>query len=144
MKLVGFNFEKIYVERFLASLNDLKVETNIDIKEITEVKQDFFKSKEELIGIKFAFNLDYQPNIAKIEFIGSIVLSLDSKMAKEVLKKWKEKALPSEFRLNLFNLILKKSTLRALRLEEEMNLPTHIPFPSFKKTEEKTEEKTET
>jgi len=59
-------------------------------------------------------------------------MGLDPGKSKEVLKKWKDKEIPEDFRLVLFNIILKKSSLRALQLEEEMNLPTHFPLPSIK------------
>ena len=37
-----------------------------------------------------------------------------------------------ELRMNLFNLILRKSNIKALELEDEMNLPLHIPFPPLR------------
>ena len=44
----------------------------------------------------------------------------------------KDKKMPENFRMTLFNLILRKSSLKALQLEEEMNLPTHIQLPTLK------------
>jgi len=35
----------------------------------------------------------------------------------------------------LFNIILKKSTLKALQIEEELNIPLHMQLPSLKKQE---------
>jgi hypothetical protein len=29
----------------------------------------------------------------------------------------------------MFNIVLKKSTIKALELEDELNLPYHIPIP---------------
>lgn len=136
MKLVGFNFDKISVEKMSSQFENLKISTKIDISDISSVKSDFFKTKEELLGIKFSFGLDYEPNIAKIELIGTILLSLDSKIAKEALKQWKDKKISEEFKLPVFNIILRKATLRALRLEEEMNLPLHIQLPSLRKDQE--------
>ncbi len=136
MKLIGFNFDKISVEKMSSQFENLKISTKIDISNISSTKSDFFKTKEELLGIKFSFGLDYDPNIAKIELIGTILLSLDSKIAKEALKQWKDKKISEEFRLPVFNIILRKATLRALRLEEEMNLPLHIQLPSLRKDQE--------
>ena len=136
MKLIGFNFDKISVEKMASQFENLKINTKIDIPNISSVKSDLFKNKEELLGIKFSFNLNYEPNIAKIELIGTILLSLDSKIAKEALKQWKDKKISEEFKLPVFNIILRKATLRALRLEEEMNLPLHIQLPSLRKDQE--------
>ena len=133
MKLVGFNFTKISVERLKGKLENVKVKTNIDVPEITSVKSDVIKTEEDLLGAHFTFVLEYSPDVAKIEFSGNMVVAVDSATAKEVLKNWKEKQTPEDFRLALFNIILKKSTLRALQLEEEINLPLHVQLPSLQK-----------
>jgi len=77
--------------------------------------------------------VDYSPGFAKGELEGKILIAVDPKIAKEILKQWKKKKMPEDFRLLLFNVILKKSSLKALYLEEELNLPLHMPMPSFKK-----------
>ncbi len=141
MKIVGFNFTKISVEKNKESLEDLKINTNIDISEIKEVKADFFKSQEELLSFKFEFKLDYDPDMAKIELKGVIVLALEPKLSKDLLKQWKDKQIPPDFKLNLLNLILRKSTLKCLQLEEEMNLPLHMRLPSLTMKEEQSEKK---
>ena len=38
-----------------------------------------------------------------------------------------------EFRILLFNIILRKANIKALELEEQMNLTLHIPLPTLKK-----------
>ncbi len=136
MKLLGFNFTKINIEKEKDSFKDLKISNNIDIASITEVKQDVFKSNDEVLAIKFKYNVSYEPKIAKIDLEGSILLSLDdTKLAKEVLKKWKDKETPEEFKIPLFNIIFRKAGLKALELEEEMNLPIHIQMPMLRKQE---------
>jgi len=133
MKLMGFNFRKINVEKMSDSLKDLKINTKIDIAEINKVKADFYQGKEEMMGIRFSYEVDYAPNIAKIEFEGTILLGVEPKIAKEVLKQWENKNMPEDFRIPLFNIILKKSNLKAMQLEEELNLPLHVPLPSLRK-----------
>ncbi|MDO8528440.1 MAG: hypothetical protein Q7S06_00940 [Nanoarchaeota archaeon] len=140
MRVVGFNFNKMYAERSSSSYEKLSVKTNIDISEIKGVKQDLFKTEEDFIGVKFSFNLEYDPNIAKIELTGDIVFSMDSKTAEEVLKQWKTKNIPEDFRIFLYNFILKKSNVKAFQFEEELNLPLHIPLPSVRKEEPKKKE----
>ena len=53
------------------------------------------------------------------------------------------KNLPEEFRLSVFNLILKKSSLKALQLEEELNIPLHIAMP-FLKAQDKSQDSKQT
>ena len=139
MRLVGFNFNKINIEKFSDKIENLKINTDMGISDIIEVKSDFFKTKEELIGFKFTYNINYDPDFAKIELVGDVLLAIESKTAKDILKQWKDKKIPEDFRVILFNIILKKCNLRALQLEDEMNLPPHISLPSLKKQEDKKE-----
>jgi len=133
MKVVGFSFNKINVEKFKNNFEKLNVHTNMDISEIKGIKQELFKTKEEFLGVKFKFILNYDPEIAKIELNGEIIFSVDSKLAKDIIKQWKNKKMPENFRLTLFNFILRKSNLKAFQLEEEMNLPLHISLPLIRK-----------
>lgn len=134
---MGFNFSKINAEKISDNLENLKINTGIDIAEIKEVKSNFFKTKEELIGIKFEYKVDYEPGIAKLNFLGNMIVSIDSREAKDVLKQWNDKKMPENFKLTIFNIILKRSSLKALQLEDEFNLPPHVPLPSIKAPENK-------
>ena len=138
MKILGFNLTKISAEKISSKLENVKINTNIDISEISEAKADeMIKLKEDILTIKFTFILDYT-DYAKIEFQGILILAIDSKDSKEILKNWKnDKKISDEFRISLFNLILRKSTLRALQLEEEIGIPLHLPLPSLKYPDKK-------
>jgi len=139
MKVVGFNFKKISVERLGEKVENLKINTKIDIPDIKNLKSEFIKTKDELLQINFVYTVDYEPNFAKIEFTGNFVIALDQKDAKDILKQWKDKKMSNELRINFFNIILRKSNIKALELEDEMNLPLHISFPSLKLEDQKTE-----
>jgi hypothetical protein len=133
MKIVGFNFLKIHGEKTTQNLiQNFKINTNIDIADINEVKSDIFNSNESLLGIKFQYNIFYEPQIANISLAGMILISLPSKDSKELIKQWKNKQIPDEFKLPIFNIILKKSNLRAIQIEDELGLPTHITMPTLK------------
>ncbi len=135
MKIVGFNFNKINIEKLSDKVDNLKINTDIDISEIKEIKSDFFKTKEDIITVKFFYNINYEPNFAKIEFVGNVLLAIESKTTKNILKQWKDKKMSEEFKITLFNIILRKSNLKALQLEDEINLPLHISLPSLKQKE---------
>ena len=141
MRLIGFNFNKINVGKFSNKFKDLKVNTNIDIKDIKEINSNLFNTEEEFIGVRFNYEVVYDPKIAKIDLAGDVLFAVKSKISKEILKQWKDKEMPEDFRITLFNIILKKSNLKALQLEDEMNLPLHINMPSLKKQETKPKDK---
>ncbi len=132
MKILGLNFTKLNAEKFSVETKGVKIGTHIDLSEIREVKTDFFSSKEKVLGIKFSYEIDYEPNFAKIKLAGNILVSVDEQSFSKILEGWKTKNLPEEFRLGIFNLILKKSSLKALQLEEELNIPLHIAMPFLK------------
>jgi hypothetical protein len=133
MKLVGFNFTKIAIEKTGDSYKNLKLNTKMDIFNIDSVDSPFFKGEEDLIKVKFLYTIDYAPTIAKIELGGNILLGVEKTKSKGILEGWKEKKIPEDFRLLIFNLVLKKANVKALELEDQMGLPLHVPMPSLKK-----------
>jgi hypothetical protein len=140
MRAIGFSFRKINVEKLSSnSIEGVKVSANIDISEITSVKpSDMLKTKDELLVVKFTYIVSYDPDFAKLAFSGDIVLEIEPKISKDILKSWKEnKEMTEDFRIFVFNIILRKSNLKALELEDEMNLPLHIPMPSVQKEDMK-------
>ena len=115
---------------------DMKVNTNMDIKNISLSENHNLKTDDELMAVSFSYNIDYQEKIAKIHLEGALALSIEKKKADEVMKEWEKKNVAEDFRLTLFNLILRKSSLKAMELEEDLNLPFHLPFPSLGKPKE--------
>ncbi len=142
MKLVGFNFSKISMEKFTDKLENVKIDTKINVSEIKRVETNLLKLKEDVMGIDFNYVISYDPDIAKIELNGTVLLAVDSSMRRDLLKKWENKEMPGDFKFTLFNIILRKSNLRAMQLEDEMNLPLHVPLPALKKQAEESTDST--
>lgn len=136
MKLLGFNFNKINIEKikdFINPSEPLNVSTSIDISEVREIKDHALNTNEAVLEADFSYAVNYKPEIAKLNLGGRIIFSIDSKQAKEIINQAKKKELADDFRIPLFNTILKKAALKAMYLEEELNLPLHMPMPSFRK-----------
>jgi len=136
MKVLGFNFTKINAEKFSSEFNDLKISTKIDVKSVVKAEQDILKSPDSILTINFSLIIDYETDIAKLDFEGAIIVSVEEKLSKDILKQWSDKKISEEFRLLLFNMILRKSTAKALELEEELHIPFHIKLPSIKRKED--------
>ena len=135
METIGFNFTELSIKDSRGSKSvgkSVDVDTNLSVLSIKEIKTEVLKTKNEIIGVEFEYKVDYNPDIAKVYIKGKVVLSLDPKIAKETIKEWDQKRVSKDIRSFLFNIILKKSTLKALELEDTLNLPLHIPMPSFK------------
>jgi hypothetical protein len=127
MKIIGFNITKIDAERKSAIKEKLEIKQNIDVKNIE--KSEVNISNEESIKFDFKFSLQYNPNVAEILIEGSILALDDKQESKEILKQWKKKKFTHPVKLVIFNFILDKCNLKALQLEEELNLPKHIKLP---------------
>ena len=132
MKIVGFSFRKLNIEKTSDKFESLKINTNIDITNVKQIKPEIFQSKEEIVEVEFDYFINYDPDIAKLSLSGTILVMAESKIIKDFIKQWKQKKLPEEHRILIFNVILKKSNLKAMQLEDELNLPLHIPLPSVK------------
>lgn len=129
MQVVGFNFNNISAEKKKEnSQGKISINSNISIDEIKKEKIDVFKGKNTL-KFSFTFTITYNPNLAEFIFKGSILTIVEDKEEKEILKKFKKKKVEDKYRIPLFNIILTRSSIKALQLEEDLQLPTHIPFP---------------
>ncbi len=140
MKLLSFKFTKLNAERKSDNLNNSKLDTKLLIKEIEEVpltnntqqETENSPTSEKLLRIKFDYIISYGEDIGSIETGGSLIISLSQGLFKEVLSSWKEKKMPEDFKLTIFNFIFKKAGLKAICLEDQVGLPPHIPLPSLK------------
>ena len=134
MKVIGFNFTRMSAERLKDSAENIKINTEMEFPEIKRAKSQFFKAgKEDMIEVKFEYKVNYEPGLAKIAIHGTMFLSVEEKTSEEILKQWKKKALPEDFRIFISNIVMKKATLKALNLCDELNLPIHIPMPVMRK-----------
>jgi len=136
MRIIGFNFTKVSAEKMKDNLENLKLNTEIDISDIIEVNAAMLKTKETILQINFFYKVKYEPEIAEIDLRGNILLSVEAKQAKEFLKDWKKRKMSEMFRTIIFNLILRKSAPKSMQLEDEMNLPLHLPLPTLRLSKE--------
>jgi len=130
MKLIDFQFTKINAEKFELLNKDYKIKSNINLEEIKSILDKKVKYEEDVLEIKFNYELEYS-ELVKISFKGKILIKLDQKDSKDVLEQWKNKKLPENLKIIIFNLILTKSNVRALQLEDELKIPYHISLPKI-------------
>tara|TARA_Y100000310_G_C20662424_1_gene805510 strand:- start:335 stop:739 length:405 start_codon:yes stop_codon:yes gene_type:complete len=129
MQIIGFNLTKISIDRKEKVEGKLEIKQNINIDDITKDKINI--SENEILKLNFTFNVDYNPDFAKVELKGQVVLIPEKEELKEIIKSWKKKEVPEKFRVPLFNFIMSKCNIKALALEDEMALPLHVPMPKL-------------
>lgn len=130
MRLIDFKFDKICGERNEDQVKEFKLQSNIDLKNINSVKDKNSKIEGDILEVKFGYSVKYS-DFAKIELEGRIIVKTEESESKNILKEWKNKKLPEEFKFVIFNLILTKSNVRALQMEDELKLPYHISLPKL-------------
>lgn len=136
MKVIGFNTTRIHA---LKELEIPKSSINTDIL-FTNIEKEKFEMLKDTEAVKASFRFaimfrDQDKKDSKqneVSFEGSLLLALEKEEAKEFLKAWKKREVPKDKVLPLYNFILRKCSVRALQLEEELGLPSHIPFPQIK------------
>jgi len=134
LKLLGFTFTKFLAQKNPDFKGKLDILSNINILSLEKQKLDLING--EAVKINFDFTLDYKDS-GKLEILGNLMLMFDAKTQKQVLEEWKDKKLPNDIRLAILNIILQRSSLKALQLEEEVGLPLHVQLPRLKMGEQK-------
>ncbi len=138
MQVIGFNLKKILAQRSI-DFQKGPINTNIEFTDVEKEKVDMLKDIDAL-KISFVFSVNYSDQEKKeelkhgeVSFEGNILLSSTKDESKEIQKSWKKKQIQDSVRIPLINFILKKCSVKALSLEEDLNLPSHIPFPQIRK-----------
>ncbi len=127
MKIIGFSLSKISADKKEKFQEKIQINQDIDIKDV--IKEKIPISEDEILRINFVFTIKYSGDFAKLEFGGNILVLPEKDELKEFIKAWKDKQVPQEFRAFLFNFIMNKCNIKALSLEDELNLPLHLPLP---------------
>jgi hypothetical protein len=139
--IIGFNFTKLDVERKNKLIKGMKVKYNMDISSVKELDVPL-STNQKGIDLDFEFTVDYNPDIAKILIRGTVSYMADEKFIGDVLKSWKkDKKLSRKISLPVINLILDRCNVKAMELEQELTLPTHLPMPSVKVSGPKKDDK---
>ena len=129
MPIVGFDFDKIIVERKSKTLGNINVKHNLGIKEVEEEKIPLSKL-EQVLRFNFEYTVDYEPKVGNLQLNGHILYLDEPKKIKELMTDWKKnKKIPTEIMEQLLNTILFKCNIKALSLSQDVALPPHIPLP---------------
>lgn len=146
MVVIGFNLKKILVERKNIVRGEVKVNTRMNILNVKKEEVKLTAGKD-VIRFDFEFLIsyvgvaDHTGHVADLSFEGEVLYLVDPKDTKKILDDWKKKEIEEEIRVRVLNTILAKCNLKALVLEEEIGLPSHIPLPRLGKKERGKEEK---
>jgi hypothetical protein len=129
-QIIGFNLTKISVEREKEIKGQIGIKYNLEIPEAKKEPLNLSKDKD-VLSFDFKFTINYEPKMANILFEGTVLLLAEPKESKEIMKGWKKKEGVEGIRLLVYNTVLTKCSVKALELEDDLNLPSHLPLPKL-------------
>ena len=133
MPIIGFNFNKVSVEKQNPIKGKVNIAHNVKTIGIEEEKLNI-STPGDTLSVKFRFSIDYSPDIGNITLLGNVLYMDDSKKIKAYIKEWKEKKeLPRDIMPVIMDTILARCNIRALILAEDVALPPPIRLPRVKK-----------
>ena len=131
MKLIGFNYHKIKAEKLKDASKETKATTNIDILDMSSLGEALGKEKG-VLKVDFNYSIKYSPEVANLGFEGNVLLSGTNEEVDKIVEGWKSKKISQSVKATIFNIILRKANVRAIELEDELNLPLHVSMPQVR------------
>jgi hypothetical protein len=140
MTIVKINLHKVNAERNLeAKGGQIKINNNVSIKNVEELS--FAAEGKKGLKFTFSFNCVYEPELGKIDVEGQVLYVEDEAKIKEIKEGWdKNKKIPNDVMEQIVNAALHKGNIQAIKVSEEVSLPSPLPLPKVKaQAEEKKE-----
>jgi hypothetical protein len=137
MSIVKINLHKVHASRDLNSKGgQIKINNNVSVKDLEDM--DFAVEGKKGLKFTFGFHCAYEPNLGKIEVEGQVLYVGDDKKVEEIKTNWtKEKRLPMDVMQEVMNAALHKGNIQAIKISEDVNLPSPLPLPKVKAEEAK-------
>ncbi len=134
MTIVKISLHKVVAERELdAKGGQIKINNNVALKNVEEM--DFAVEGKKGLRFTFTFNCRYEPNLGKIDVEGQVLFVDDEAKVKEIKEGWdKEKKVPVAIMEQIVNAALHKGNIQAIKISEEVSLPSPLPLPKVKTT----------
>lgn len=125
MKLIGSKITEINAKRNTEFSGKLELKSNINIKSIEKIQ-----NTKDALKVEYIFDINYS-ELGKITIKGLLFLKGNENTIENTIKKQEEKDYDSEELIFIINKITQKASLKALQLEEELDLPIHIKLPTL-------------
>lgn len=130
MAIIGINLTKIDVEKKDVKSGKVNINNNISIKDIEEKDFSLGSAKQKGLKFNFAFVCNYTPALGKIGLEGSVLFIGEESKVKDMKKKWdKDKKIDPTIMQAVLNAALGKCNIAALKLSDEVGLPSPVPMP---------------
>ncbi|MBI2125367.1 hypothetical protein HYV87_05205 [Candidatus Woesearchaeota archaeon] len=132
MPIVKINVHKVNAERSLkAKGGQVKINNNVSIKNVEDL--DFSVDGKKGLKFTFDFSCNYEPDLGKIDVEGQVLFVDEASKVDEVQSSWKKsKKIPMAVMEQIVNAALHKGNIQAIKVSEDINLPSPLPLPKVK------------
>ena len=132
MGIVKINLYKVVAERKLnAKGGQIRINNNVSVKDVEDLQ--FNIPGNAGLKFTFSFNCRYEPDLGTIDVEGQVFFTDSENKIKEIKKNWdKDKKLPTEVMERVVNAALHKGNIQAIKVSEEVSLPSPLPLPKVK------------
>ena len=132
MTIVKINLHKVNAERILdAKVGQIKINNNVSVKDVEEMS--FSADGKKGLKFTFTFNCAYEPGLGKIDVEGQVLFVEVEAKINEIKEGWdKDKKIPADVMEQIVNAALHKGNIQAIKISEDISLPSPLPLPKVK------------
>ena len=132
MTIVKINLHRILAERNLNSKGgQIKIDNNVSLKNIEDLS--FAMEGKKGLKFSFAFTCNYLPDLGKIEVEGQVLYVDEAKKVEQIKNDWeKEKKISMDVMEQIINASLHKGNIQAIKISEDVSLPSPLPLPKVR------------
>lgn len=132
MTIVKINLHKVIAERNLqAKPGQVRINNNVSLKDVEEMS--FASEGQKGLKFLFTFSCSYEPDLGNIAVEGQVLYVDAEKKINEIKQSWdKKKQVPMEIMEQIINAALHKGNIQAIKISEDVSLPSPLPLPKVK------------
>jgi hypothetical protein len=123
-RLLGFNYTELKASKNPTFTGKVDINSNIAIDNMEKAKGT--DSKNDILKVDFSFSIDYEKDLGKVSLKGLLFVAADSKQIKQTISAWKDKKTPTQLYTTILNIVLQKTAVKAIEIEDEIGLPIHL------------------
>ena len=129
MTIVKITLNKVNAERNLeAKAGQVRINNNVSLKNVEEM--GFSAEGKKGLKFTFGFSCTYEPDLGRIDVEGQVFYIDTEQAVSQVLDGWsKGKRVPPEVMEQIINAALHKGNIQAIKISEDVSLPSPLPLP---------------
>jgi|TARA_Y100000034_G_scaffold122996_1_gene169183 hypothetical protein len=132
MTIVKINVHKVNAHKNLdAKVGQVKINNNVSVTNVEDM--DFAVDGKKGLKFTFTFVCKYEPDLGTIDVEGQVLYVGKEDDVNAVKESWTNaKKVPSTVMEHIVNAALHKGNIQAIKISEDINLPSPLPLPKVK------------